>query len=136
MKKVWKKFSVVVLFISVLVLLLQSFRADEPRLGVALIGPYREDGVVILQYRVTNYENRPIQFENHKAMQGVIREFSSGHQISYDCPEQFIEIPKHQKYTFQIDLTDFPAGSYHASFSAVSGRTTATNEKQFQLPID
>ena len=55
MKKVWKKFSVVVLFISVLVLLLQSFRADEPRLGVALIGPYREDGVVILQYRVTNF---------------------------------------------------------------------------------
>lgn len=124
------------LFVVVLFTMSQFLKVDEPRIGVGLMGPYLDDSTTTLRYSVTNYEDHPIQFKNHKAMQGVIRGVFAEQQISYDCPEEVVEIPANEKYIFSIDLTDFPAGSYHATFSAASGGTCSTHHRQFKLPLD
>ena len=125
-----------ILFVVVLLIMSQFLKVDEPKIGVSLMDPYLDDGATTLRYSVTNYEDHPIQFKNHKAMQGVIREFSSEQQMSYDCPEEVVEIPANEKYIFSIDLTDFPAGSYDATFSAASSGTCSTHHRQFKLPLD
>lgn len=125
-----------VLLAAIFVLPAQVSKAESPRIGVALIGPYLNEGVMTLEYKVTNYEDHPIVFENHDAMQGVIESWSPSLKTSYACPEPVVELEANGQYRFKIDLTDLPAGTYHASFSASSGGTNATNKKEFVLPID
>lgn len=124
-----------VLLAAMFVLPSQISKAESPRIGVALIGPYLDEGAVTLEYKVTNYEDHPIVFEDHHAMQGVIEGWSSSLQSSYVCPERVVKLDANGQYRFKIDLTDLPAGTYHATFSASNGGTNATNKKEFVLPV-
>lgn len=124
-----------VLLAAIFVLPAQVSKAESPRIGVVLIGPYVDKGALTLEYKVTNYEDHPIVFEDHHAMQGVIEGWSLNLKASYACPERVVKLEANGQYRFKIDLTDLPAGTYHASFSASSGGTNATNKKEFVLPV-